>query len=292
MKKLILIALLITGSLLSGCSIVSPFKPINSCTSFKNNGANCANVESNLEYSIANGSNIPQEEIQSKKQSKKDKKNIDNSTETNPTVHSDRVVEKSELIRLITVMNIEAGLSQEPVLIPPASYKVVILPYSDGKRFYSGRNLYIVAGKPRWVAGNFLMSGDKYKLGIETPKEKETQTNVTVIPVPTPVQNNTSENPANNQSNKASEVINPSANEASRNSYVKVTDITPIFKHKVSAYLLNCRDMPSFEGNAIAVFEQDTVLNIIDKHSKWWEVSYHDVKCYVNSTYLYNEQEQ
>lgn len=300
MKKLTLIVFLTVFSFIfGGCAIFSPFKPINTCANAKNGGAACESIESNLEYSIATNGKTPP--IQDDKKSKKEKSK-ETAKDIQPTpsaIHSDKDVEKAELIRLITLMNINIGLSQEPILIPSASYKVVILPYSDGKKFYSGRNIFIIAGKPRWVAGNFLMSGERYKIQENTinttQKNKDN-------PVPEKVSANfLEEKKADNQTvepivetpKNNVDVIDLNAwkvnKEASNIS--KSLPKPKIFKHRVSAYLLNCRDNPSIQGISIAVFEKDAILNITDRTNHWWKVSHYDVECYVNSSYLYNEQE-
>lgn len=268
MMRLILpVFLIVSSGLLGGCSLFSPFKPVTSCVDTNGNGVSCATVESNLEYSMKKDepAPVPAPSDVNKEENKEEKKEADGKAVVKEELpHSDLLVEKDELVRLMAELNIDGGMAKRPVMVPPASYRVLVLPYSDGDKFYSGRYLYITAGKPKWVSSGYVVSGNVYKaaspdaLSGGAVETRGIGSEILEQEMP---------------------AIEPVRKEAA-------------VKHKVNAHLLNCRDMPSMEGNAIAVFARDTVLDITDKSSDWWKVNFYDTECYVNSVFLYSEPVQ
>lgn len=241
MKKQILSILLITVSLLlNGCALVSPFKPINSCKSTKNNGANCASVESNLEYSInhdkaAETAEIPQDNTTLL--------NVDN-------------VKKDEIARLISDTNIEDIGDGKPIFLQSSVYRVLVLPYSGGDKFYSARYVYITAGIPRWVSGNKVISGGE-SFNIDLPE--------------------TNKKPLTDAEKVSAINITMKA---------KPPFVEELERYSVTAYYLNCRDIPSANGKIITVLENAAVIESSEKIGKWLKTNYYGVDCYVNSLFL------
>lgn len=240
MKKQIFLPLLITVSfVINGCALVSPFKPINSCKNTKNNGANCATIESNLEYSI----------------------NKDNTDTVSAIIPDNATInpadaEKDEIARLIKELNIEGGSSVDsrPILISASSYRVLVMPYSNGDKFYSARYVYITAGLPKWVSGNRAVTSNG-SFNIDMP-----------------------------------EIKTKPLTDADKISSIDMSKKTPkievIEKYTVTAYLLNCRETPSDEGQVIAVMESGTVIETTDRVGDWFKTNYYGAGCYIHSSYL------
>lgn len=288
MKKLILIACL--SSVLGGCAILSPWKAPTSCSDTSNNGAACASVESNLEYSIKQGDTptekvtevpitehytIEAPEFENDQFVSKPAKPLLKKQSAAPlnanAAHNEDSVTKDELGRLFIEMAIDSSVTKKPTFIPAATYRVLIYPYSIGNKYYSSRYVYITAGKPRWVTGNIVSDGARM-IKVSVPAAPEKKNNVKQT-----IETMTLKKPPHIQEIPKSNIT---------------TTPKKHVKHRVSAYLLNCRDMPSIEGNSIAVFEQDRILDITDKSLDWWKVSFYEIGCYVNSSYLYSEPEQ
>lgn len=262
MKQIVLLILI--SNFFVGCSMLSPFKTIGSCVDSEGNGIPCTSIESNLEYSI--NKDVGDEVAQHSE-------------------HSDDAVIKDEIVRVLSEMTIDSDITKQPTLIKAQTYRLLIFPYSSGEKYYAARYVYITAGKPKWITGNYIVS-DGVSMVIDAP----TSSNA-VAPKGKGENSENLTDTAAVFSEKESITIYETAkniqNIQENNNY-STTKTKPV-KHKVNAYLLNCRDLPGLDGNSIAVFEQDRVLNIIDKSSDWWLVSFYDMSCYVNSKYLYAE---
>lgn len=298
------LAILLISVFLGGCSMLSPFKSINSCSDAKNNGAPCASVESNLEYSIDkdNPETVPASIPEAEKDKNK-KKTIEEAAASISPPHDESDVMKDEIVRLMAEMSIDTNVTKRPTLIPSSTYRVLVFPYAVGERFYSARYVYITAGKPRWITGNYILSdGEPFK--VDTPAAPAKKTGDVISGINLKGGNysekkETDKLPAGDTANdvkSGGNTYEKSSNQPLSEGYSEEMkpDITVInpqkpVKHRVNAYLLNCRDMPGMEGNSIAVFEQDRVLDIVDKSLDWWKVSFYDMSCYVNPKYLYAE---
>lgn len=274
MKKIVLKIFLIISSIiiLNGCSFFSPFKSVTSCSDAKNNGAMCASLESNLLYAEQYGSNKTVLEEDSKKEDK-NKKKKDNDKETSlPIVHNDTLVARDELVRIITELNIKNNINNEPVLIPASTYKIFIMPYQAEEKFYSGRSIFITAGKSKWLMGNYVVSkGHQIRLG----KYNETQE---IVEHNLPSSNNILNNNINIIEKKISDDKTESIN--------SINTIKENKQYRVIAYYLNCRTKPTMNSPVTTVLKLKDTITILDTTKQWWLINANGKECYVNSKYL------
>lgn len=300
MKKKILMIFLTINSLqvLNGCSFFTPFKSVTACSSAKNNGAMCESVESNLLYAEQYGNNEPADNKSNYKGNKKlaNKKTVENSPNTLPIIHDDTLVEKDELVRIITDLNIKNNINNEPVLIPASTYKVFIMPYNDGERFYSGRNIFITAGKSRWLMGNYVLSGSRQiRIGnLPENNHQDNSNNINEVNDNTNINNTVKDNNIvtmnTDDISESINMLNQHDTYPSTSNYNK-EQLTN--KYKVTVYYLNCRKDPFISDNVETVLKLNEEINVIKQNKKWWLIKANGKKCYINSKFILgNNKEQ
>jgi len=240
-NKILLIVSLI---FLNGCAF-SSLK--NTCIDTED-GVKCATIEENLIY------------MENKNKSKQ-LSYVDNGTDNFSLNNSSDKVFHDELVRLMTSQMIDKSSTVRPTKVIQGSYRLMILPYTDEDKFYSGRYIYISAGKSQWVLGDYVISkNDPIK-----------------ISVPTAVKRPKKEIEFNNRLK-----LNDNSNQLT-------SEVSSLTGYSVSAFNgLNCRSLPNSVSEILATYEYGKELNVIDDSSRWFKVRMYGVTCYMDSAYLDN----
>ncbi len=235
MRKLTKYTLLISVVFISyGCAF-SALK--NTCIDIEG-GVKCATIEENLKY-------------------------MDNKTKSSQTIDNLSVVDtendvfKDEIVRLMTSQSIDRSTTTIPTKVYQGRYRLMILPYTDKDKYYSGRYVYITAGREHWVVDDYVMS-EKTPIKINVPLKKSKQ-----------------------------------KKDIDFKNKLKLkdrSDVELINFYTVSAFSgLNCRDYPDQNSMIVRSYNYGDELEVIDTTSPYWfKIKDGDIDCFVNSNYLDN----